>query len=327
MRYELLVEGYMSLAVQSFQRSGPCQVFEQGEFAIHLHTDFQSLIPGVKTCSWVDQHLTQLRAIPSRNDQSRHWKSTGTTFFQARSGVAASSKTSGAGARKPDITLVTDRTSNSHDWSDVISIIDVKYRHTTGLIKNSMAYMIEVSRLVFTNQVHRRFFVGALLSGPEMRIAIFTRGCGAFSEPVNIYGDPVKYMQLLSWFTHAEPPYLGYDTCYTAPTSTNNLLLRLTKENSTAEEDMVRTSVLSIIYNSTGGFGRTTRVMAVRCLPQPGVDEETLIVKEVWQSERGLSDGMIHRFLEDKERLQIVRMKLGVFLNYLCLIGLHLSLI
>ena len=87
---------------------------------------------------------------------------------------------------------------------------------------------------------------------------------------------------------------------------------------------MVRTSVLSIIYNSTGGFGRTTWVMVVRCLPQPGV---TLIVKEVWQSERGLSDGKIHQFLEDKEHLQIVRMKLGVFLNYLCLIGLHLSLI
>ena len=292
-----------------------------------MHTDFQSLIPGVKTCSWVDQHLTQLGAIPQQNNHARHWKSTGTTFFQARSGVAASSKTSGTGTHKPDVTLMTSSMIDSCKWSDVISIIDVKYRTTEGLIQTSMTYMVEVSQLVFTNQVHCRFFVGALLSGPEMRIAIFTRGCGAFSEPVNIYGDPVKYMQLLSWFTHAEPPYLGYDTCYTAPTSTNNLLLRLMKENSTAEEDMVRTSVLSIIYNSTGGFGRTTRVMAVRCLPQPGVDEETLIVKEVWQSERGLSDGKIHQFLEDKERLQIVRMKLGVFLNYLCLIGLHLSLI
>ena len=293
-----------------------------------MHTDFQSLIPGVKTCSWVDQHLTQLRAIvPPQNDQSRHWKSTGTTFFQARSGVAASSKTSGTGARKPDITLVASRMNGSHDWSDVISIIDVKYRHTVPLIKASMEYMVEVSRLVFTNQVYRRFFVGALLSGPEMRIAIFTRGSGAFSEPVNIYGDPVKYMQLLSWFTHAEPRYLGYDTYYTAPTSTNNLSLRLMKANSTTEEDMVQTSVLSIIYNSIGGFGRTTRVMAVRCLPQPGVDQETLIIKEVWQSDRGLPDGVIHQFLEDKERLQRVRIKLGAFLNYLCLIGLHLSLI
>jgi hypothetical protein len=110
-------------------------------------------------------------------------------FFQARSGVAASSKTSGIGARKPDITLVAGRMNDSHDWSDVISVIDVKYHHTAPLIKASMEYMVEVSRLVFTNQVHHCFFVGALLSGPEMRIAIFTHGSGAFSEPVNIYGD------------------------------------------------------------------------------------------------------------------------------------------
>jgi len=189
--------------------------------------------------------------------------------------------------------------------------------------------MVEVSQLVFTNQVHRRFFVGALLSGPQMRIAIFTSSCssGAFSEPVNIYGNPVKYMQLLSWFKHAEPQYLGYDTYYTAPTSTNNLLLWLMKESSTTEEDMVETSVLSIIYNNIGGFGCSTRVMAVRCPSQQSGVDETLIVKDVWQSDLGLSDGQIHRFLEDKERLQIVHMKLGAFLNYLCLIGLHLSLI
>jgi hypothetical protein len=226
--------------------------------------------------------------------------------------VAASSKTSGTGARKPDVTLVAG--SDSHEWSDVISVIDVKYRHTEALIKASKEYMVEVSRLVFTNQVHRRFFVGALLSGPEMRIAIFTRGCGAFSEPIDIYGDPVKYMQVLSWFMHTELRYLGYDTYYKAPTSTDNLSLRLMKANGTTEEDMVRTSVLSIIYSSIGGFGRTTRVMAVRSLQQqPGVDEETLIVKEVWQSDRLLPDGKIHQFLEDKERLQRVRIKLGAF--------------
>ena len=222
---------------------------------------------------------------------------------------------------------MADSMIDSREWSDVISVIDVKYRATDGLIQASMTYMAEVSRLVFTNQVHHCFFVGALLSGPQMRIAIFTCGSGAFSEPVNIYSDPVKYMQLLSWFKHAEPQYLGYDTYYTAPTSMNNLLLQLMKENSATEEDMVETSVLSIIYNNIGGFGRSTRVMAVRCPSQQSGVDETLIVKDVWQSDLGLSDGKIHRFLEDKERLQIVRMKLGAFLNYLCLIGLHLSLI
>lgn len=279
-----------------------------------MHTDFQSLIPGVKTCSWVDQHLTQLGAIGPQDDHDRHWQSTGTKFFQARSGVAASSKTSGTGARKPDITLMPGNLSDSHEWSDVISVIDVKYRPFDSLIRVSMQYMVEISRLIFTNQVHRRFFIGALLSGPELRIAIFTRGCGAFSDPINIYGDPVKYMQVLSWFTHAEPRYLGYDTCYKAPTSTDNLSLRLMRANSTIEEDMVQTLVLSIIYSSIGGFGRTTRVMAVKCLPQqPGVDQETLIVKEVWQVDNLPSDGKIHQILEDKERLEKVRIKLGAF--------------
>ncbi|OAX30682.1 hypothetical protein K503DRAFT_806884 [Rhizopogon vinicolor AM-OR11-026] len=70
-------------------------------------------------CSWVNQHLMELGAIKPHNsdDPHRYWIRTGNTLFQARSGVAASSKTSGTGARKPDVTLVT---SDSHEWSDVI---------------------------------------------------------------------------------------------------------------------------------------------------------------------------------------------------------------
>ncbi|OJA14015.1 hypothetical protein AZE42_13400 [Rhizopogon vesiculosus] len=149
-----------------------------------------------------------------------------------------------------------------------MSVINVKYRYTKALLKASKEYMVEVSRLVFTNQVHCRFFVGALLTGPEMRIALFTRGCGAFSEPINIYANPVRYMQVLSWFMHTELRYLGYNTYYEAPTSIENLSLWLTKANSTTEADMVQTSVLSIIYNSIAGFGCTTWVMAVRGLKQ-----------------------------------------------------------
>ncbi|KAG1742273.1 uncharacterized protein EDB91DRAFT_1247671 [Suillus paluster] len=263
-----------------------------------------------KTCLWVDRYLTELGVIQPHNsdDPHRHWISTGTTFFQARSGVAASSKTSWVGAHKPDITLVTN---DSHKWSDVKSVIDVKYRHSKVLLKASKEYMVEVSRLVFTNQVHRRFFIGALLTGPEMRIALFTRDCGAFSEPIDIYTDPIKYMQVLSWFMHTDLRYLRYDPYYQAPTSTNNLSLWLMKANSTTEEDMVLTSVLSIIYSGIAGFGRTTWVMAVRGpRQQPGVDQETLIIKEVWQVDHFSLDGEIHQLLEDKERLQKARIKL-----------------
>ncbi|KAG1731861.1 uncharacterized protein EDB91DRAFT_1084950 [Suillus paluster] len=263
-----------------------------------------------KMCLWVDRYLTELGVIQPHNSNNphHHWISTSTTFFQARSGVAASSKTSGTGTCKPDVTLVTN---DSHEWSDVKSVIDVKYRHSEALLKASKEYMVEVSWLVFTNQVHCHFFVGALLTGPEMRIALFTRGCGAFSEPIDIYADPVKYMQVLSWFMHTELRYLGYDPYYQAPTSTDNLSLWLMKANSTTEEDMVPTTVLSIIYNGIAGFGRTTQVMAVRGLRQQlGVDQETLIVKEVWQVDCFLPDGEIHQLLEDKERLQKAHIKL-----------------
>lgn len=224
----------------------------------------------------MDRYLTELGVIQPHNSDNPHrrWISTGTTFFQARSGVVASSKTSGIGAHKPDVTLVTN----------------------------------------VTNQVHHRFFVGALLTGPEMRIAIFTRGCGAFSEPIDIYADPVKYMQVLFWFMHTELWYLGYDPYYQAPTSTDNLSLWLMKTNSTTEEDMVLTMVLLIIYSGIAGFGRTTRMMAVRgSRRQLGVDQETLIVKEVWQVDRFVPDGEIHQLLEDKERLQKAHIKLGAF--------------
>ncbi|OJA14699.1 hypothetical protein AZE42_13330 [Rhizopogon vesiculosus] len=264
------------------------------------------------TCLCVDQYLTKLGVIKPHNsdDPHRHWISTGTTFFQARSGVATSSKTSVTGACKPDIVLMT---SDSHEWSDVMSIIDVKYHYTKALLKASKEYMVEVSQLVFTNQVHCRFFVGALLTGPEMRIALFTCGCGAFSEPIDIYANPIRYIQVLSWFMHTELWYLGYNTYYEAPTFIENLSLWLMKANSTTKADMVWTSVLSIIYNSIAGFGRTTRVMAVRGPKQrPGVDQETLIVKEVWQIDAFSLDGDIHKLLEDKERLQKARIKLGV---------------
>ncbi|KAG2145929.1 hypothetical protein DEU56DRAFT_753979 [Suillus clintonianus] len=177
-----------------------------------------------KTCLWVDWYLTELGVIQPHNSDDPHccWISTGTTFFQARSGVVASSKTSRTGACKPDVTLVTN---DSHEWSNVKSVIDVKYHHTEALLKASKEYMVEDSQLVITNQVHCRFFVGALLTGPEMRIVLFTHGCGAFSEPINIYANPVKYMQVLSWFMHTKLWYLRYDPYYQAPTSTNNLSL------------------------------------------------------------------------------------------------------
>ena len=228
-------------------------------------------------------------------------------LFQARSGVAAS-KTSGTGTHTPGVTLMT---SDSHKWSDVLSIIDVKYCCNDVLLKTSMEYMVEISQLVFANQVHRRFFIGALLTGSELRISILTHGSGAFSEPINIYADPIKYMQVLSWFMHTPSQYLGYDINYEAPTSTENLLLWLTKANMV---EFMPTSVVSIIYSSISGFGRTTRVMAVKGpKQQPGVEQETLVVKEVWQVSHFDSDGEIHKLLEDKERLQKFRIKLGVF--------------
>ncbi|KAG1750586.1 uncharacterized protein EDB91DRAFT_1244166 [Suillus paluster] len=84
-----------------------------------------------KTCLWVDRYLTELGVIQPHNSDNPHrrWISTSTTFFQARSGVAASSKTSRTGARKPDVTLVTN---DSHEWSDVKSVIDVKYSPLRG---------------------------------------------------------------------------------------------------------------------------------------------------------------------------------------------------
>ncbi|KAG2097926.1 uncharacterized protein F5147DRAFT_777794 [Suillus discolor] len=249
-------------------------------------------VADLDTNAAIPMTVTKTLATEPHNsdDPHRRWISTSTTFFQARLGVAASSKTSEIGTRKLDVTLVTN---DSHEWSDVKSVIDVKYHHTEALLKASKEYMVEVSWLVFTNQVHCRFFVGALLTGPEMRIALFTRGCEAFSEPINIYANLVKYMQVLSWFMHTELWYLGYDPYYQAPISTDNLSLWSMKANSTTEQDMVPSMVLSIIYSGIAGFGRTTWVMAVRGLRQQlGVDQEILIVKE------------------DKERLQKACIKL-----------------
>jgi hypothetical protein len=146
----------------------------------------------VKTCRRVDEYVVD-RGASYQDPSHRHkWVATGTTCFQPVSGTA-SSKTNVAGACKPDVVLVGDDVSN-HQSSDVISVIDVKYRYNSKLLRKSKEYMMEISRLVFTNQVDRRFFVGTLLTGPEMRIGVFTRGSAAFYVPIDIYADPVKYM-------------------------------------------------------------------------------------------------------------------------------------
>jgi hypothetical protein len=203
----------------------------------------------------VDECVVDRGASYQDPSRRRKWVATGTTYFQPVSGVA-SSKTNVAGARKPDVILVCGDVSN-HQWSDVISLIDVEYRYTSELLRRSKEYMMEVSRLVFTSQVDRRFFVGALLTGPEMRIGVFTRGSAAFSAPIDIYADPAKYMQTLFWFVYAKRQYLGYDLGYEALST--DLQLWLTLNN----ETQLRTSVASTIHNSISGFGCATRVMMV----------------------------------------------------------------
>lgn len=244
---------------------------------------------------------------------ARQWVDMSTTSVSPLSGTFHH----GSGSRKPDAVLMKgeDHARGKFQWANFISVMEIKYRYNSQLNSDATNYMGEIARLVLTNQINRRYFVGLSLLGSDLRICVYTRGGSSITEPIDIYRDADKYLKIIAWFSHADLELLGYDKSIVGK---RNELQMIWPTASESNPEVLATTIASVIYNSQSGIGRSTRVMGVTYTPPAptGSQDSTsqiehLICKDVWQNVKLDSDAKIHQLLEDSRRVDKAKSKNG----------------
>ena len=244
---------------------------------------------------------------------ARLWLDTSTISVSPLSGKSHH----GSGSRKPDAVLMKgeDHARGKFQWANFISVMEIKYRYNSQLYSDATTYMGEIARLVLTNQINRRYFVGLSLLGSDLRICVYTRGGSSITEPIDIYRDADKYLKIIAWFSHADLELLGYDKSIVGK---RNELQMIWPTASESNPEVLATTIASVIYNSQSGIGRSTRVMGVTYTPPAptGSQDSTsqiehLICKDVWQNVKLESDAKIHQLLEDSRRVDKAKSKNG----------------
>jgi hypothetical protein len=250
------------------------------------------------------------------SQDAREWRDTSTTSVSPLSGTDLKSR-HGSGSRKPDAVLMKreDRSPGTFQWANFISVMEIKYRYNSKLNSDTTSYMGEVARLVLTNQINRRYFVGLSLLGSDLRICVYTRGGSSITEPINIYRDADKYLKVIAWFNHADLELLGYDKPIVGSGRDVKMIWPTASESN---PEVLATMIVSVIYNSQSGIGRSTRVMGVTYTPSAPTGSqvstsqiEHLICKDVWQNVKLDSDAKIHQLLEDSTRVDKAKSKNG----------------
>jgi hypothetical protein len=137
-------------------------------------------------------------------------------------------------------------------WANFISVMEIKYHYNLKLNSDMTSYMGEVARLVLTNQINRRYFIGLSLLGSDLRICVYTCGGSSITEPINIYRDADKYLKIIAWFKHADLELLGYDKSIVGQ---GNALEMIWLTASESNPEVLATMIVSVIYNSQSGIG------------------------------------------------------------------------
>ncbi|KAG2062801.1 hypothetical protein BDR04DRAFT_1164630 [Suillus decipiens] len=260
-----------------------------------------------KGSTWVDEIIIEQRgrSIMSKFCK-RSWIHEGNTFVRPKNGANMTTSI-GPGFRKPNAVLMdTTMPTSPIEWTDIISALEIKYRNTKGLMEQAMEYMSGIARLVLTNQINRRYFVGLLLLGADLFVCTFTRGGSSITIPIDIYHNVDEFLNCLTWFKHADLEFLGYDKSIVRhPVGYKMTLQREAELAQGAVADIV-----SVLYNSNSAVGRSTRILGLTYQPSPA-ETDYLIVKDVWQDIRLASDGDIHKLLEDSGRIDKTRKLLG----------------
>ncbi|KAG2043369.1 hypothetical protein BDR03DRAFT_941223, partial [Suillus americanus] len=169
-----------------------------------------------KANSWVDKVITQEQGMSVLSKlHNRIWLHTGNALIRPKTGANMTTQF-GPGCHKPDAVLMDDtRPIDSIEWTDIISALEIKYRNTKSLMEEATNYMLEIGRLILTNQLNRRYFVGLLLLGADLFVCIYTHGGLSITTAIDIYRDTNDFLNCIAWFKHADLEFLGYDKSIT----------------------------------------------------------------------------------------------------------------
>jgi len=265
------------------------------------------LIHILQGSTWVDEIIIQQRGWSVMSKlRKRSWIREGHTFIPPKTGVNITASIR-PGFRKPNAVLM-DITMpiGPIEWTDIISALEIQYRNTKGLMEQAIEHMSEIARLVLTNQINRRYFVGLLLLGADLFVCTFTRGGSSITIPIDIYHNVDEFLNCMAWFKHADLEFLGYDKSIVR----NRLRYKMTLKRDDELAHGAVADIVSVLYNSKSAIGRSTRILGLTYQPSPA-ETDHLIVKDVWQDIQLASDGEVHKLLEDSGRIDRTRKLLG----------------
>jgi hypothetical protein len=141
---------------------------------------------------------------------------------------------------------------------------------------------------------------------------VYTHGGSSTTEPIDIYRNADKYLKIIAWFRHADLELLGYDKSIVGNPSHGTAEMKWPPASESSPE-MLTAVIVSVIYNSQSGIGKSTRVMGVSYNPSAPTGSipqiEHLICKDIWQNVKLDSDAKIHQLLEDSKHVDKAKLK------------------
>ncbi|KAG0692944.1 hypothetical protein DFH29DRAFT_1007877 [Suillus ampliporus] len=114
------------------------------------------------------------------------------------------------------------------------------------------------------------------------------------------YWDIEKYLKIITWFKYTDLELLGYNMSISEKPG-GGIEMRWPAAESDAEE--LAAMIVSVIYNSQSGIGRSTRVMGISYIPPPPPQFAT------FNSPSQAPDAKIHQLLEDSEYVDKAKLK------------------
>lgn len=170
------------------------------------------------------------------------------------------------------------------NWKTLASVCEVKYHSQAPLEFEAHIQVVDKAFFTLSSQLNRRYFVGIMMCGPQMRILLFSRGGSAISSPIDIHKSPLDFLYVLTAFMAGDLSWLGYDKNFYIGLNDSFWILYA----GSAYE------IIQLLFQSCSIQGRGTRIMVIR-----DKFNNELILKDCWLHVGWPTDIEIHQLLED----------------------------
>ncbi|TDL22898.1 hypothetical protein BD410DRAFT_787708 [Rickenella mellea] len=110
--------------------------------------------------------------------------------------------------RKPDL-VAREPEAEAVDWTRVRALFELKChkRYRTDALKELASH----ARMVFGNQVNRRFVLAVLLTDTAMTLTVFNRSGAVTSKDFDVHKNPDLFLRVAVGILFLPDEYLGYD--------------------------------------------------------------------------------------------------------------------